>query len=68
MGLPPEIGPDQQQAEGEEEDEGPQQLPLHTHKHTQKNQSTFLWLHYNRQKKDNAGGDDYREHLPCCTV
>lgn len=32
MCLPPEVEPDQQQAEGKEEDEGPQQLPLHTHK------------------------------------
>lgn len=28
MCLPPEVKPDEQQAEGKEEDEGPQQLPL----------------------------------------
>lgn len=32
MRLPPEVEPDQQQTEGKQEDEGPQQLPLHTHK------------------------------------
>lgn len=34
MCLPPEVEPDQQQAEGKEEDEGPQQLPLHKHNKT----------------------------------
>lgn len=28
MRLPPEVEPDEQQTEGEEEDEGPQKLPL----------------------------------------
>lgn len=32
MRLPPEVEPDQQQTEGKQEDEGPQQLPLRTHK------------------------------------
>lgn len=30
MCFPPEVEPDQQQTEGEEEDDGPQQLPLNT--------------------------------------
>lgn len=30
MCLPPEVEPNQQQAEGKEEDEGPEQLPLNT--------------------------------------
>lgn len=33
MCLPPEVEPDKQQTEGKEEDEGPQQLPLHKCKH-----------------------------------
>lgn len=33
MCLPPEVEQDQQQTEGKKEDEGPQQLPLHTQKH-----------------------------------
>ncbi len=32
MRLPPEVEPDQQETEGKQEDEGPQQLPLHAHK------------------------------------
>lgn len=34
MCLPPKVKPDEQQTEGEEEDEGPEQLPLEwTHKY-----------------------------------
>lgn len=43
MCLPPEVEPDEQQAEGKKEDKGPQQLPLHTHKNIV---SPFMWLHY----------------------
>lgn len=38
--LPPEVEPDEQQTEGEEEDQGPEQLPLHR-QNTQKNK-TFI--------------------------
>lgn len=31
MGFPPEVEPHEQQTEGQQEDEGPQQLPLSTH-------------------------------------
>lgn len=33
MRLPPEVEPDEQQTEGEEEDEGPQKLPLQEKTH-----------------------------------
>lgn len=51
MCLPPEVEPDQQQTEGKEQDEGPQQLPLHTNtkKQTQRNVIRFLSIHFKRQ-------------------
>lgn len=38
MRLPPEVEPDEQQTEGEEEDEGPQKLPLQEKKNMCKKQ------------------------------
>lgn len=43
MRLPPEVEPDEQQTEGEEEDEGPQKLPLQEKKHVQKQDFKFYF-------------------------
>lgn len=40
--LPPEVGPDEQQEEGEEEDERPQKLPLFVKEERKKNTQSFL--------------------------
>lgn len=40
--LPPEVEPDEQQTEGEEEDEGPQQLPLHRQKKLKNKKNTNI--------------------------
>lgn len=50
MSLPPEVEPDQQQTEGKEEDEGPQQLPLHIHIQINIISSVKIF-HLNRQQR-----------------
>lgn len=59
MRLPPEVEPDKQQTEGEEEDEGPQKLPLQEKKkHVQKQDFKF---YFNSRAAPNEADTDNPE-------